>query len=270
MRAFLGSETSIAFEWFQPLAVRRALFVAPMVGYERFPLRTEIGGLLDDVVVDYAEVRVDVGAQLGGWAEMRFGPSGQWGNIDLEDGPSEDFDDVGLRASVEVDTLDSSVLPSSGVRAVARWRRSFESLGSDADSAVADLTGYGAKTFHGQTVGLLTRAQFESDGQTPVERSFTIGGLFRVSGLGPVVTGGPEGGLASLLTYRSVTGPLYLGGSVEAGGVWDGWDTVDSRAVVFGGSVFGAVVTPIGPVYLGYGWAEGGERAAYLVVGQLF
>ena len=124
--------------------------------------------------------------------------------------------------------------------------------------------------FAGQTVGLLTKAQAESDGVTPIQQSFTIGGLFRVSGLGPLVTGGPEGALASLLTYRNVTGPVYLGGSVEAGGVWDGWDTIDSEAVVCGGTVFGAVVSPIGPIYLGYGWAEEGERAAYLVVGQIF
>lgn len=269
MRAFLGSETSLAFEWFQPLAVQRTLFVAPVVGYDRFPLQSEINGQVDDIVVDYTGAMLDLGAHVGGWCETRFGLEGAWGEVDIENGPSEHFDDVGLRATVEIDTLDSAMLPSSGVRAVARWRRSFEELGSDADSAVVDLTGYGAATFAEQTLGLLAKVQAESDGETPIQQSFTIGGLFRVSGLGPIVTGGPEGALASLLTYRNVTGPVYLGGSFEAGGVWDGWDTIDSEAVVLGGTVFGAVVTPIGPIYLGYGWAEEGERAAYLVVGQI-
>ncbi|HKB16359.1 MAG TPA: BamA/TamA family outer membrane protein, partial [Planctomycetota bacterium] len=177
---------------------------------------------------------------------------------------------VGLHASLEVDTLDSSVFPSSGLRAIASWRRRFEELGSDADSEVVNLEGYAVETFFGQSIGLLTSMQFETGGQTQIQDVFVIGGPFRVSGLGSVALGGAEGGLASLITYREIGGSLYFGGSVEAGGVWDGWSTIDSDEVIFGGSVFTGYASPIGPIYLGYGWAEGGEKAAFFIMGQIF
>jgi NTE family protein len=202
-----------------------------------------------------------------------LGIDGVAGDLDAVDGPQPSdrhFQDVGLHVSLEVDTLDASIFPTFGVRAGVAWLRRYEALGSDEDYEILTANGYGAYTVGGQTFGLLAGAQVETSGQTQIANMVGIGGLFRVSGLGPVKVVGPEGALASLITYRNVSGPLYLGGSIEAGGIWDGWDEIDSEAVMVGASVFAGMRTPVGPIYLAYGWAEAGERAAYLIFGQIF
>jgi NTE family protein len=37
-----------------------------------------------------------------------------------------------------------------------------------------------------------------------------------------------------------------------------------------GGSLWAGVDTPVGPIYMGYGMAEGGETAFYVVLGRVF
>ncbi|MCI0585283.1 MAG: patatin-like phospholipase family protein [Planctomycetes bacterium] len=268
----LGTNTSFASEWFQPLESSRRLFVAPAIGYERFPVRADIGGVQTDAIVQRGGGRLDAGAHLGGWSELRFGIDFQAGDLDFDDvHPSieGDFDDNGLHASLEIDTLNASIFPTSGVRALAKWKRRFESLGADEDFEVVDVGGYAVATVAGQSVGLLSSLQFETGGETQVPEAFAVGGLFRLTGLGGTARAGPEGGVASLITYRKMGG-VYLGGSFEAGGVWDGWDTTNSHSIIFAGSAFAGLATPIGPVYLGYGLAENGEKAAFLIIGQIF
>jgi NTE family protein len=62
---------------------------------------------------------------------------------------------------------------------------------------------------------------------------------------------------------------MYLGASVEAGRIGDlkvagASDSKPRR----GNSLYFALDTPVGPLYLGMGWADGGNRAAYLFLGQ--
>jgi NTE family protein len=268
----LGTNTSIASEWFQPIEASRRFFVAPALGYERFPVRADIAGTQTDALVQRGGGRLDAGAHLGGWSELRFGIDFQRGNLHFEESSPTvegDFDDNGLHASLEIDTLNASLFPSEGVRVGARWKRRFESLGADSNFEVVDVGGYAVTTVAGQSVGLLSSLQFETAGETEPAEAFAVGGLFRLSGLGGTTRAGPEGGVASLITYRKM-GAVYLGGSFEAGGVWDGWDTTNSRSIIFAGSVFSGLATPIGPIYLGYGWAEEGEKAAFLIIGQIF
>jgi NTE family protein len=39
---------------------------------------------------------------------------------------------------------------------------------------------------------------------------------------------------------------------------------------ILGGSLWAGVDTPVGPIYMGYGMAEGGETAFYVVLGRVF
>jgi NTE family protein len=79
-----------------------------------------------------------------------------------------------------------------------------------------------------------------------------------------------------LIGYRRIAGttavfglPVYIGGSVETGNV------TDTRSQLFqdlkvAGSAFVGTDTPLGPIYLGYGAAEGGHDAIYFFIGQSF
>ncbi|MFA0697896.1 serine protease, partial [Vibrio sp. 10N.222.49.C9] len=59
--------------------------------------------------------------------------------------------------------------------------------------------------------------------------------------------------------------PVYLGGSVEYGGVWSGPDKDIGDAPMFvAGSLFAGIDSPVGPIILGYGHTEDGMGAVYL------
>ncbi len=64
--------------------------------------------------------------------------------------------------------------------------------------------------------------------------------------------------------------PWYIGMSLEAGNVWETRSDARFDNLKLGGSVFTGLDTFIGPVYFALGFAEGGERAVYLFLGQTF
>ena len=81
--------------------------------------------------------------------------------------------------------------------------------------------------------------------------------------------------LARGIYYRRLTDaqslfsvPVYFGGSLEAGGVWDTRRAIGSNPIA-AGSLFLGVDTLFGPVFLGYGYAQGGHNALYLTFGSL-
>ena len=64
--------------------------------------------------------------------------------------------------------------------------------------------------------------------------------------------------------------PVYIGASLEAGNVWGDRSDIRLDDVLFAGSIFLGLDTPLGPVYIAYGHAEGGNDSAYLFLGQTF
>jgi len=63
-----------------------------------------------------------------------------------------------------------------------------------------------------------------------------------------------------------------MGFSVESGGVWDDRDDIGFEDMRLGGSVFIGVKTFVGPLYIGYGLAEGqsSEGRLYTFLGKTF
>ena len=105
-----------------------------------------------------------------------------------------------------------------------------------------------------------------------------MGGFLSLSGYTRDSLAGNYLGLANLVYYRRLNEqsllpidfPVYLGGSLEAGNVWFRKQDVSTDDLLFAGSVFLGVDSPLGPVYLGVGFGENSQRALYLQVGQLF
>lgn len=103
-----------------------------------------------------------------------------------------------------------------------------------------------------------------------------LGGLFNLSGLQRYELNGRYklfGGL--IYHYRLLDNdlgamklPIYLGGSLERGGIWRDRHDVSWGSGLLGGSLFMAADTFLGPVYLAYGRAEGGEDSVYLFIGN--
>jgi NTE family protein len=61
---------------------------------------------------------------------------------------------------------------------------------------------------------------------------------------------------------------MFVGISLEAGQVREPVVPGNRTDVLTGGSIFLAMDTLLGPVYLAYGIAEGGSESAYFLLGQ--
>ena len=111
----------------------------------------------------------------------------------------------------------------------------------------------------------------------PFYDEFTLGGFLRLSGLEPGQLQGDILGHGSLIYYRelgrlpgALGGGVYIGGSLEAGNVWPSIEEAELGDLRPAAMVFGGMDTVLGPLYLGYGRADGGDSSFYLFVGRLF
>ena len=64
--------------------------------------------------------------------------------------------------------------------------------------------------------------------------------------------------------------PVYVGGSLEFGNVFERRGDIGLGTGLWAASLFIGIDTPLGPIYIGYGAAEGGNNSAYLFLGQTF
>src|SRR5690606_39814816 len=70
-------------------------------------------------------------------------------------------------------------------------------------------------------------------------------------------------------TTRLFSLPMYVGGSLEAGNVWDRRGDFGHGRPILAGSLFAGFDTPLGPLFLGYGHNDTGAGAWYLTFGSL-
>lgn len=105
-----------------------------------------------------------------------------------------------------------------------------------------------------------------------------LGGLFRMSGFQRYQLSGRYslfGGLRYIYRvadndFGALRAPLYLGGSIEQGGVWNSGRDISVESSFTAGSVYVGVESFLGPIFLGYGMAEGGNDMFYLQLGSTF
>lgn len=62
--------------------------------------------------------------------------------------------------------------------------------------------------------------------------------------------------------------PLYVGASLEAGNVWLTSDSVSADDLITAGTLFVSTDTRLGPVALGFGFAENDQNSVYFYLGK--
>jgi NTE family protein len=115
---------------------------------------------------------------------------------------------------------------------------------------------------------------YSFDDKAPLERWFRLGGLGRLSGLIPLQLTGRHFGLATLAYYRRLNEfellQAYAGATIEAGNVWDYSADIGLDDLLYSASLFFGANTPLGPVYLAWGYHESGDSTIYFYVGNPF
>ncbi len=174
------------------------------------------------------------------------------------------------------DSIDSSAFPSRGQRLSLTRQHYLDSLGTDDSAAVTRLQWDGAWSLGSNRWLGGVRASSAHGGDDVLATYGFLGGLGNLSGYPEEAIFAPQTALARVVYYRRVahadsllTIPLYVGGSLEWGGFWRSRNQVDINGMQSAGSLFVGADTFLGPVFLGYGRAQGGHDSFYLTFGSL-
>ena len=276
----LGESIVLATELYQPLDLRRRLFLAPFALWRQEKHNVFVD---NDAVAGYRTrqftVGLDLGANIGRSAELRLGYQWNegWGlrEIGLPFFPDARQDYGALRARLVVDTLDDWVFPTSGVFARMEVMRAGRGLGGnvDFDKVTARLevpVPLGGR--HRAALSVLGGTAFGSD--LPLGEAFALGGFLTLSGMQPhqVLSDRFLFGVAQY-AYRlgkpgSFGDQLYLGASLEAADVGGRINTVSDDDMILAGSIYLALDSAFGPLYFAIGASDDGNQAIYLFFGR--
>jgi NTE family protein len=289
----IGDNPRLFTEFYQPVSLASRYFVAPRFEFEeRSVFRLRDQDRISEYRVRTLEGGLDFGRELSNWGEFRVGVRRGTGRSHLligEDAtvlppgpdervPRQKFERGGYFARLSYDKLDSIYFPRRGQQFDFEWRAEREALGADQHYDTFSASWLIARSRGRHTLIFWTDFGTTIDNLPTAENYFSLGGFFNLSGLPPGYLSGPHYGIGRLIYYRQIgrggSGvldlPAYLGISLEAGNAW-----ADKKDASFGdlrkdASLFFGVDTPLGPVYLGGGFDEGGDAAFYLFLGRTF
>lgn len=279
----LGHTNRFKTEWYQPFTSHQRAFVAA-----RAEALDEPFDIYDPDsnkrLLRYrwraSEIGLDAGTPLGTAGEGRVGLVR--GRVRLVDDTSlVNLPEVGqaqqiggVLVRVRVDRLDSLRFPRDGYAGDASVFFSRARLGATDVYTKAALSLQAATHRGPHTLRAAVRAGGSlKEGNLPDYELFKLGGFLQLSGYQTGQLLGTEMRFGRVVYNYRLSGPglldgMYAGASLEAGRV-SALQIGNSRGKLHrGGSVYFALDTPIGPFYLAFGVADGGNRAGYLFLGQ--
>jgi len=196
----------------------------------------------------------------------------------------------------KLDSLDNPFFPKSGLRGGLGYMQNISAFGSHVkySQAYGELAGaysfgkgtlvphvkFGATLNSGGLDDVATDGNGEAVSVQDVEAYFHLGGLFNISGRPTYYTSGDQLIYGSL-NYRysilsnqflkSITSEAYIGCSIEAAKTWYKNRTTfaDTKTLV-GSSVYIAIDTIIGPLYLAYGYSDTSNQTVYFSLGRSY
>jgi len=279
----VGQTQLLSMEYYQPVDTALRWFVAPSVEASRKNRQLwSDGKAVSDYRMRHEQATAAAGRVFGNWGELRLavyaGDEGATRTIGNQGPPTYSEGRGGAIARFTVDTLDEAVFPRRGTFLQLSYDRSSGTFGADSRYERAILAADHAFSWGANTLRPAIQIGDNIDSPVSFVNSFTLGGLGRLSGLGPDELIGEDFGLARLVYYRRMARldlaalkvRVFVGGSLEAGNVYNKGDAVTMSSLRYAGSIFVGADTPIGPLYLGWGLAEAGRNELYFRLGQRF
>lgn len=280
----VGDEFGLSTEFYQPVDFAERYYVFANTTGRKINrnIIDSSSKILSQVRISEVLLQTGVGRNFGEWGTLRAGLQRSFGNIRGRIGFPEDlklsFDQTTLVAGFEIDTLDNIAFPHSGITLDFVYQNNLPWLSGNGRIDNILVSGYKPFSWGQNTIGL--NFQFgTSFGGTPDETDlFPLGGFLSLTAYSPGQLTGNHGGSVGAIFYRRVAGgpgylaqtPLYIGGLLEAGNVWNRSSEMRLDDLRWSSSVFVGADTLIGPIYLGFALGDGGQTSAFLFVGQLF
>ncbi len=274
----LGDEPGVFTDVYKYLDDRQQWFINPYLTAQRRDLLAydDDGNALANIrVTDYGG-GMSFGREFGRSAVLQLGVRRFGGDAKTTIGPpglKEDFDAGEWTALAVWDRLDDLYLPTRGTRARLQYVSSEEWLGADTEFDQLLFNGLTNKTWGRHNAMLFLRYNVTLDGDAPIYGLFTGGGFLNMSGFEPNELVGPNFGVAGAgYRFEAIQSgflPGYVGGTLEYGNAADDRSDVFSEGIL-NGSVYFAYDTPLGPMYLGWGWNTDTHGVLFLSLGANF
>ncbi|MGE8408433.1 MAG: patatin-like phospholipase family protein [Pseudomonas sp.] len=281
-RVQIGDVQELYSEFYQPLDAGSRYFVAPYLDLGSQNIEATLDS---DPVAEYRLERygfgLNLGRQIGNNGEVRFGVGQAWGKAEVrigeQDLPKVSFNEGFYELKYSFDTLDNVYFPHSGEDIRLTLRQFEPDLGSDQRYRQWDFKLDKALSSGPNSWVLGGRYGRTLDDADVVVSSLVMGGPRQLSGFRQNSLSGQNLSLMRMVYYRRLTPraylpldfPLYLGGSLERGRVWNNDNEFDS-GYINAASVFVGFDTPLGPLSFSYGFNTEDQKAVYLNLGQTF
>lgn len=274
--ADIGGNPSLELNFYQPLNPGQNYFIEPLY----FKQRELVGIYIDDQQI--AEYQLDtsyselaLGKNLGGYGQSKLG----WreyhakGSADVSAVilPNVDARYGGVVYALNLDRRNRIYFPSSGWRADIGY---FDSHNEEYKKLSLDLGG--AYKLNDFVLGSRATYVASVSGTLPIYDAVMLGGFLNMSGYASNQILGDDVFYGHVRAERIIgrmplglNGDLRLGFGVEAAKLGTNYtitqegEWLDSAVVYLGGE------TPLGPLYLGYGFTFSGDINLYLQLGAL-
>lgn len=279
----IGESPRLFAELYQPLDYASRWFINPYFVYQRENSTLFQDGLrIAQFLSTSTTFSFDGGRQLGNWGEIRIGLSRsrvddalRVGQPALQNGSTDIY---GLSTGFSYDTIDRVAIPRSGLNLSLGWSSIRQNFGSDIAFEVAGLFFLKPQTWGDHTLLHWWDISGTTRDETAGVKPLSLGGLFNLSGYAAGELVGKHSAIGRLLYYHRLgkqalpvfSTPIYLGGSIEAGNVWQSRDEISADNTLLAGSIFIVFDTLLGPIYVAYARAEDNHKSAYLFLGQTF
>ena len=284
----IGRRKRAYLELFQPFDSMQRYFVRPSLLYQSWndliPLHTLGLNATGSTEIESGRYGASLafGAHVTTDYEFEVGASVFKDNLEsLLLNRGKTFSARPLYASIKADSLDNIHFPEKGFRATAIWTKEMAEWGSEYDYEQFSLELEKPFTFFANNITMYLKyaKTYKIDGETALAGSYTLGGLFNLSGYVPYSLNDDNMALA-VLKYRyeikdggffgAINAPLYAGFSVEVGDTWGKQHEFSSAELKKSGTIYVAADTILGPFYLAYGMSGTGEHTGYLYLGEKF
>jgi NTE family protein len=276
----IGEEPGVMTEFFQPLGDSGRWFAAARASFDQFNINQYQPGttnIEEQFRIRQSAASVYGGREFGTWGRGSLTYTRGSGERKIRVGdpgtPDMGFDIGELSVELQADRLDDLYYPSDGHFLSARYRVNRTGIGASQDYDQALFDARMARTWGKNTILLGADYRTTTSGMATPERRFRAGGLFNLSGFDFNQLSGQHFGLVSAQYRRkflsTTIAEVSYGASLEYGNVWEDKSDIDVSDALLAGSVFLGADTGIGPIFLGYGLAEGGTSSFYLYIGAL-
>jgi NTE family protein len=270
----VGNESALELDYYQPLNYRQTYFIEPRYfkGREDIVLFTD-GTKLAEYQLDTSYSELVLGTNLDvygqttiGWREYRIKGTADVSAIAL---PDVDEHYGGILFSLNLDRRNRIYFPSHGWRSEITF---FDSHKEGYQKLSVDLGG--AYKLNDFVFAARTLYVSSLVNELPFYDAVMLGGFLNLSGYASNQIIGDDAFYSHLRAERIIgrmplglNGDLRMGFAVEAAKLQtvytmtDEGDWLDSGVIYLGGE------TPLGPVYLGYGFSFSGDYNLYFKLG---